>query len=144
YVSTLRAALKAGVAIVGGTPGALLRGQVALRESKTMACTTAAALAVDESSMLPTPHLVALATLLADGGRILLAGDHRQLGVILAHDWEAEDRPNIVEYQPQASAYATLQALTEHPAVTPAMARRIGLSLSFRLPAPIRRLVASV
>jgi hypothetical protein len=109
-----------------------------------MAHTKAAALAVDEAAMMLTPHVVALATLLADEGRILLAGDHRQLGVILTHDWEEEDRPNIVEYQPQASAYATVQALTEHPAVTPAMARRIGLSLSRRLPAPIRRLVASI
>jgi hypothetical protein len=122
YVSTLRAALKEGVAIVGGTPGALLRGQEKLRTSKTTAHTTVAALAVDESSMMLTPHFVALATLLADGGRILLAGDHRQLDVILTHDWDAEDRPNIVEYQPQASAYTTVQALTERPAVTPATA----------------------
>jgi hypothetical protein len=144
YVSTLRAALKEGVAIVGGTTGALLRGQEKLRESKTMAHTKAAALAVDEAAMMLTPHVVALATLLTDEGRILLAGDHRQLGVILTHHWEEEDRPNIVEYQPQASAYVTVQALTEHPAVSPAMAQRIGLSLSRRLPAAIRRLVAPV
>ena len=93
---------------------------------------------------MPSAACVALATLLTEEGRILLAGDHRQLGVILAHDWEEEDRSNIVEYQPQASAYTTVQALTEHPAVTPAMARRVGLSVSFRLPAPIRQLVASV
>jgi AAA domain len=94
YVLTLRKTLKTCVAIVGGTTGALLRGQEKLRESKTMAHTKAAALAVDEAAMMLTPHVVALATLLADEGRILLAGDHRQLGVILTHKWEEEDRPN--------------------------------------------------
>ena len=37
-----------------------------------------------------------------------------------------------------------VQALTEHPAVTPTMARRIGSSVSRRLPARIRGLVASI
>jgi hypothetical protein len=39
YVLTLRKTLKTCVAIVGGTTGALLRGQEKLRESKTMAQT---------------------------------------------------------------------------------------------------------
>ena len=50
-------------------------------------------LVVDEASMMVFPHFLALATLAAPDGKILLAGDHRQLAPITAHDWETEDRP---------------------------------------------------
>ncbi|MWR20477.1 hypothetical protein GN074_08065, partial [Helicobacter pylori] len=59
--------------------------------------------------MMVFPHYLALASLVAESGQIMLAGDHRQLAPILTHDWEEEDRPPTVLYQPFVSAYDAVQ-----------------------------------
>ena len=96
------------------------------------------------------PHFLALATLVAADGKLLLAGDHRQLAPITAHDWEAEDRPPSVLYQPFASAYDAVRRIIEttdgegRPVVPPAAARWSGLRLTFRLPPVVRELIARI
>ena len=63
-------------------------------------------LIVDETSMILFPHFLALASLVEASGEIMLAGDNRQLSPIVSHDWEREDRPPVVLYQPYYSAYS--------------------------------------
>ena len=38
-------------------------------------------------------------------------GDHRQLAPIISHDWEQEERPPVLIYQPYASAFESLNRL---------------------------------
>ena len=105
-----------GVLVVGGTTAGLLKLAVAVEKLKTYnagAGLSASLVVVDEASMMVFPHFLALATLVAPDGKILLAGDHRQLAPITAHDWEAEDRPPAVLYQPFASAYDAVRRIIE-------------------------------
>ncbi len=74
-------------------------------------------LVVDEASMLAFPHFLALATLIEPNGEMLLAGDHRQLSPIVAHDWENEDRPTVEMFKPHLSAYEALDGLKTHSAL---------------------------
>jgi len=92
--------------------------------------------------MMVFPHFLALATLVTEDGEILLAGDHRQLAPIVAHDWEREDRPPAVLYQPFVSAYQAVQNISEKMNVVPAAVQRSALSFTFRLPPLIRELIA--
>lgn len=142
-----------GVLVVGGTTAGLLKLAVAVEKLKTW--NAAAGLAsslvvVDEASMMVFPHFLALATLVAPDGKILLAGDHRQLAPITAHDWEAEDRPPTVLYQPFASAYDAVRRIIDttdtdgRPSVSPASAMWSGLRLTFRLPPVVRELIARI
>lgn len=142
-----------GVLVVGGTTAGLLKLAAAVEKLKTYnhgAGLMASLLVVDEASMMVFPHFLALATLVAADGRILLAGDHRQLAPITAHDWEAEDRPPAVLYQPFASAYDAVRRIIEkadengRPVVPPAAARWSGLRLTFRLPPVVRELIARI
>ncbi|OBH37156.1 hypothetical protein A5690_07065 [Mycobacterium intracellulare] len=103
---------------------------------------SAETLVVDEASMMVFPHFLALATCTSADSEILLAGDHRQLSPILANDWESEDRPPAVAYQPFVSAYnAVLQIVNGAPA-EPRRVVRSALELSFRLPQQIIDLIA--
>ena len=68
-------------------------------------------LIVDETSMILFPHFLALASLVEASGEIMLAGDNRQLSPIVSHDWEREDRPPVVLYQPYYSAYDAIRNL---------------------------------
>jgi len=98
-------------------------------------------LVVDEASMMVFAHFLALATLVRPDGHIMLAGDHRQLSPIVAHDWDAEDRPPTVLYKPHVSAFEAIVRLSAHPKVDRA---RIGvhrLSTSYRLPPELRALI---
>jgi hypothetical protein len=99
-------------------------------------------LVVDEASMMVFPHFLALATCLNPLGEVLLAGDHRQLSPILAHDWENEDRPPAVTYQPFASAYNAIREIADRQAMSPAAVTRSALELTFRLPPPIVELIS--
>jgi hypothetical protein len=141
------------VLVVGGTTAGLLKLAAAVEKLKTFnggAGLAASLLVVDEASMMVFPHFLALATLVAADGRILLAGDHRQLAPITAHDWEAEDRPPAVLYQPFASAYDAVRRIIEttddagEPVVPPQTARWSGLRLTFRLPPVVRELIARI
>ena len=142
-----------GVLVVGGTTAGLLKLAAQAEKLKTYnagAGLSAALLVVDEASMMVFPHFLALATLVAPDGRVLLAGDHRQLAPITAHDWEAEDRPPAVLYQPFASAYDAVRRIigtanaSGGPVVPPAAARWSGLRLTFRLPPVVRELIARI
>jgi hypothetical protein len=140
-----------GVLVLGGTTAGLLKLAAAVEKLKTYnagAGLSASLLVLDEASMMVFPHFLALATLVAADGRILLAGDHRQLAPITAHDWEAEDRPPAVLYQPFASAYDAVRRIIDAPAgmnaISPACARWSGLRLTFRLPPVVRELIARI
>jgi hypothetical protein len=141
------------VLVIGGTTAGLLKLQSAVEKLKTYNAgggLAASLVVVDESSMMVFPHFLAVATLVAPTGKILLSGDHRQLAPITAHDWEAEDRPPAVLYQPFASAYDAVRRIIEtrdaagQPVVSPAAARWSGLRLTFRLPPVVRELIARI
>lgn len=124
------------VIIVGGTTNGLLK---AYRKFRQLAAT----LIIDEASMLVFPHFLALATLIQSDGEILLAGDHRQLSPIVAHDWEDEDRPPVLLYQPFVSAYQAVDSLKTKVSFD-GQIRRSALSFTFRLPSIIRELIAQL
>jgi len=141
------------VLVIGGTTAGLLKLATAVEKLKTYnagAGLCGSLLVVDEASMMVFPHFLALATLVAPDGQILLAGDHRQLAPITAHDWEAEDRPPAVLYQPFASAYDAVRRiigttdLQGRSVVPPTAARWSGLRLTFRLPPVVRELIARI
>lgn len=101
-------------------------------------------LVIDEASMMPMPHLLALATVVDADGRIVLAGDNRQLSPIITHDWEEEDRPLVQLYQPFSSAYDAVANLASAAGVDPRMVTRSSLCISYRLPHEVRELICSV
>jgi len=103
-------------------------------------------LIVDEASMMVFPHFLALATLVRNDGEIMLAGDHRQLTPIVTHDWENEDRPPVVFYQPYVSAYQAIQNLKENSEnlVADESILRSTLDNTFRLPHEICKLIEPV
>ena len=135
-----------GILIIGGTPSALLKmarelgKKMPWRESPQKF--QAASLVVDEASMMVLPPFLALASLVREDGDILLAGDHRQLAPIMAHDWEREDRPPARRYQPYASAYEAVRTLKEGQPTSDAAIRVSALTFTFRLPPEIRSLIA--
>jgi hypothetical protein len=99
-------------------------------------------LVVDEASMLVFPHFLALASLVEPTGEILLAGDHRQLAPIVAHDWETEDRPSVETFKPHLSSYEALDDIKTNAGVLNTQIFRQALEHTFRLPAIIRELIA--
>ncbi len=129
---------EAGLAVAGTTSG-LLKLAKTLEDRFTFS-----ELIVDEASMMVFPHFLSLATLIPSEGHILLAGDHRQLAPIMAHDWDREDRPPIEIYQPHLSAYEAVSRLSESPEVGEKSLRRSALELTFRLPPRIVDLIAHV
>jgi hypothetical protein len=136
---------QSGVVILGGTTNAILKLAGELDESPHFpdgfSCQT---LVVDEASMLVFPHLLAITTLLAPEGELMLAGDHRQLSPIVAHNWEREDRAPVVTYTPFASAYDAIRSLADSGKLPPAAVSRSALHYTFRLPPEIRRLLHSL
>jgi hypothetical protein len=133
------------VAVLGGTTGTLLKMASELSTRRPFSDAPngfqARLLVVDEASMMVFPHFLALASLIEPDGHIMLAGDHRQLTPIVAHDWEREDRPPAVVYQPFASAYEAVQNITG-AGVAEVSVRRSALRYTFRLPPEVRDLVA--
>jgi hypothetical protein len=101
-------------------------------------------LIVDEASMMVFPHFLALASIVKQDGQVMLAGDHRQLEPIVAHDWEREDRPPAVLYQPFASAYEAIQRIKGLPGVSDAAILRSPLRYTFRLPPEVLELIAKL
>jgi len=134
------------VLVVGGTTSALLKLAGELTQRRPWSLSTEGfqvpLLVVDEASMMVFPHFLALASLVRIDGDIMLAGDHRQLAPILAHDWEHEDRPPAVLYQPYASAYNAVRDISLKPGVPPTAVRRSALRYTFRLPPLIVDLIA--
>jgi hypothetical protein len=94
--------------------------------------------------MMVFPHLLAIASCLDDDGELMLAGDHRQLSPIVAHDWEKEDRDPAVTYTPFASAYEAVRSLAASGQLSTAQVTASALSYTFRLPQEIRDLIDPV
>ncbi len=137
------------VLVIGGTTNAIFKMVNKLNDQKTFLKKypqkfQTSTLIVDESSMMVFPHFLALATLVRNDGEIMLAGDHRQLAPILTHDWENEDRPPVLLYQPYVSAYQAIQNLKENLdlKVPDEAILRSSLNFTFRLPQVIRELIA--
>jgi hypothetical protein len=134
------------VGIIGGTTGSLLK--IADKLDKSAAYRRRAGgfqvstLVVDEASMMVFPHFLALSTLVDVQGEMMLTGDHRQLAPIMAHDWEREDRPPVVLYQPYASAYDAVRNIAKTGSLPPTAVSATALQHTFRLPAVIRDLIS--
>lgn len=145
--SSVKRLRRTGVVIIGGTTTALLK--MSERISASAAYTGAGRvfqadeLIIDEASMLVFPHALALASLLTEDGCMMLTGDHRQLSPIVAHEWEDEDRPPTVLYQPFRSAYDAIRNLLAHSLIAADKTRmnRSALTYSFRLPTVVRNLI---
>lgn len=142
-----------GVLVLAGTTAGLLKLAGEVDKLKTYNGGNGlkgVLLVVDEASMMVFPHFLALATLVAGDGRVMLTGDHRQLAPITAHDWDNEDRPPTVLYQPFASAYDAVRRILDssaaggNPVVPPAAGRRSSLRQTFRLPPVVRELIARI
>jgi AAA domain/PD-(D/E)XK nuclease superfamily len=70
-------------------------------------------LAVDEASMMRLPELILSSAFLKRNAQILVAGDHRQLSPVTAHNWEREDRRTIEEMASFLSAQDFLRLLRQ-------------------------------
>jgi hypothetical protein len=68
-------------------------------------------LVVDEASMMRLPELILSGSFLNKNSQILVAGDHRQLPPIVAHNWEKEDRRTLEEMASFLSAMDFLRLL---------------------------------
>ncbi len=139
-----------GIAVIGGTTGGVLKFAstvgTGLEEARGTGLLTSL-LVIDEASMMPFAHFLALASHVHPDGQIMLAGDHRQLSPIVAHDWAREDRPPAVLYQPHVSAFAAIDALGSRISTLPRSTERLvrdGLEVTYRLPDEIRELIQPV
>ncbi len=70
-------------------------------------------LVIDEASMMRLPELILSGAFVNKNAQILVAGDHRQLPPIQAHDWEKEDRRTIEEMASFLSAMDFLRLLRQ-------------------------------
>lgn len=71
-------------------------------------------LVIDEASMMHFSHALALVLrMLRPGGRLILAGDHRQLAAISKYDFERELRASVVVHQAHLSAYDCVHQLAQ-------------------------------
>ena len=132
------------ILIIGGTIssiltlGSRLGGSAAYSETgfhvKTMI--------IDEASMMVFPSFLALSTLVSPEGEMMLAGDHNQLSPIIAHDWDREDRPTVILYQPYLSSYDSMRRIKEYPQITDRSIMISSLTYTYRLPQVIRNLIA--
>jgi uncharacterized protein len=68
---------------------------------------------VDEASMMRLPELILSGAFVNKNAQILVAGDHRQLPPIQAHNWEKEDRRTIEEMASFLSAMDFLRLLRQ-------------------------------
>lgn len=125
------------VLVIGGTTSAILKLSLEIKAIQVPI------LIVDESSMMVFPHFLSLATLLKTEGEIMLAGDHRQLSPIVAHNWEQEDRPPIQFYKPYVSAFEAVKNI-QLTGVSDSAILSSALSFTFRLPPLICKLISRI
>lgn len=144
----LQRAQAAGIVILGGTTTALLKLAAKLDDSaafgKRAAGFQCKLLVVDEASMMVLAHFLALTTLLSTHGLIMLAGDHRQLAPIVAHNWEEEERYPVTVYQPYVSAYEAVRGIKTRRQVADDQIVLSSLTFTFRLPDIVRHLISPV
>ena len=153
----IKPSVKDQVAVIGGTTAGLLKMFEGLEKKNFSWCRKNLAhglstplLVVDEASMMVCAHFMALATLLHEDGSILLAGDHRQLSPIVAHDWESEDRPPAQRFRMHQSAFEAIVGLLEPDEqarqlrmrpLPEGTVRRDNLVHTYRLPPAVRHLI---
>lgn len=125
------------VLVIGGTTSALLKLSLEIKAIQVPI------LIVDEASMMVFPHFLSVATLVKIDGEIMLAGDHRQLSPIVAHNWEQEDRPPIQLYKPYVSAFEAVKNI-KITGVTDSAILSSALSFTFRLPPLICGLISRI
>jgi hypothetical protein len=125
------------VLVIGGTTSAILKLSLEIKVIQVPI------LIVDEASMMVFPHFLSLATLVKIDGEVMLAGDHRQLSPIVAHNWEQEDRPPSQFYKPYVSAYDAVKNI-KLTGVSDAAILTSSLSFTFRLPSLIRNLISRI
>ncbi|MCB9745731.1 MAG: AAA family ATPase [Alphaproteobacteria bacterium] len=145
-LNALKKLRREGPVVIGGTVNAILKMvEKGLNRTKTYQAEPdgflVPLLVIDEASMMVGSHFLALATLVQPDGSVLLAGDHRQLSPIVAHDWETEDRPPAQLYKPHVSAYALVDSLRAHRRIKNRQIVVHRLSRSYRLPPAIRELI---
>jgi CRISPR/Cas system-associated exonuclease Cas4 (RecB family) len=122
-----------GLLLLFGTTNGLLKAKCSLK-----------LLVVDEASMMPFPHFLALASLLfreSGEGRILLTGDHRQLAPVIQHQWEEEDRPGVQRYLPYLSAFEAMLRLWKAMGAPQGVVAYSVLDYTHRLPQEVRLLI---
>lgn len=135
------------VLVIGGTTSAILKMTKKLNESANYRNNPerfqVPALIVDEASMMVFPDFLSLVTLVERDGEIMVIGDHRQLTPIISHEWDREDRPPVVLYQPYVSAYEAVQRIKQNfgTMIQDESILLSSLSYTFRLPAEIRDLI---
>jgi hypothetical protein len=139
---------KDSVLVIGGTTNAILKMVKELNSKSSFQKLypqgfQTKSLIVDEASMMVFPHFLALATLVKSDGEMMLSGDHRQLAPIITHDWENEDRPPVLLYQPYVSAYQAIRNIKFNSDVEiPDQAILCSaLTFTFRLPTVVRELI---
>lgn len=145
-INALKRLQSEGVVVLGSTVGTLLKLVEGLNKAAAYRALPdgfqVPLLVVDEASMMALSHFLALASLVRPDGSIMMAGDHRQLAPIMAHDWESEDRPPSVLYKPFVSAYEAVWRLATPPSRVDAASVRIDqLAHTHRLPPVIRALI---
>ena len=137
-----------GVLIIGGTVSSLLKQVENINDGGALGNGPdgflVPELIVDEASMMVFPYFLSLASLVEEDGRIMLAGDHRQLAPIVDHEWEDEDRPPVQHYKPHSSAFEAARALSDNADITDAAIQLSALRYTFRLPPAIRALVGQL
>jgi len=65
-------------------------------------------LVLDEASQMNLPEAAMAALGLANDGRLIVVGDHRQMPPIVKHDWSGEPRRTFQEYRAFESLFETL------------------------------------
>ncbi|WP_020607669.1 AAA domain-containing protein [Spirosoma spitsbergense] len=146
-VSNMKRLIDGKIAIIGGTVPSIHKALRSLYTPQKFRSLKAKLLVVDEASMMVFPHFLSLATFVADDGDIMLAGDHRQLSPIIAHDWESEDRPPVMLYKPYVSAYQAIwdirQQVEKH-IITEKSLIVSQLTHTFRLPSEVVKLISKL
>ena len=142
-ITTIRELRAQHVLIAGGTTNAAIRFADTVDNSRDGPCAVSE-LVVDEASMMVFAHFLAIATMLGEDGNLLVAGDHRQLQPIVAHDWDEEERPPALIYQTHLSAYAAMRRLAADGSLSASAIQESSLTYSFRLPPEVRALINRV
>lgn len=132
------------VLLLAGTTSSLLKMAEKYHQGDDDHEIEAKTLVVDEASMMLFPDFLALASLTRPSGQIFLAGDHNQLAPIVSHEWEEEDRPPTLRYQPHVSAYKAVRRLQSIEEISDAQVTESHLTHTFRLPSQVRQLIQPV
>ena len=135
----VREEMERGDVVLCGTVGELLKMAERFQRSSPMC---ADGLMIDEASMMVFPDFLALATLLAEDGEIMLVGDHKQLSPITSHDWEEESREQVTALAPHHSCYQAVSGLSNR--TPPGAIGKSALTVTYRLTPELTHLISGV